>query len=841
VTEAPTKTSIAGYAARVWAFGDDWAEATSVNDQAPTPWGAWEIAVGQGGVSDTLTMQAMVQRSLDEGMYQKVERTREVALDNTDFAPYRDYNPGDYLLISNREGGTEVVRVQQVTLTVNTDGALTAALVLSDRFEIPEVQMYNAVVAASGGVAGGTQTGGSGSRPSPGPSEVGSLQAPSAPGTPNAVSRLAYDSDGGDYGIIKITWPAVTLSTTGNPITIVKYEVVSRAIGGPWILRAQVGGNVTETDTERYVAGETVELAVRAYADGTGMLGEYSPVVRVTVEADTTPPPITSQPIVTTRLGTAKVTWNGLFAGNAPKPKDFYQLEVLVASVMPVTDASTVAGYIDNPDTPLVLTDLPYNQPRYIAFRAIDRRGNKSALSTAVTVSVKPLVNTDIIGKVIDGANIVNNTIVASDAIVANSITGSQIAALAISAGKIQANAITADKIAVGAVDAEAISATAIDGKVITGATIQTAASGQRMLFNSTGIYQTDAGGITLSSWTRTAGITMRTATTGARMQIDTNGIRFWNAAGQQTIGLTAGTGDGFLSGVFRTAGPGIFPRVELNNALWGNSFMGIRFFANNGYQEQADLKVQADGAGQIYGGGTMVLTSARPSGFGGSAGGSKQAELRLNVNGLWRLGTNFGDNNNAEIYSPDARSIQATGHDIRLQSRERFHLRGGLGVYIYGDNYGDGSDQLSIVGSRVYSRGIFTNETSASPNVFIQSDMSMWKSVSLREFKLDREEIGVHYELLDLPTMTWRDKSEVLKNELTERRYAGIVAEDLAILSAYSGGSLHPLLVYSDAGDLQSVNYDRVPAYLIPIVRDMHERIIALEAKLTAQEAPSE
>lgn len=82
-----------------------------------------------------------------------------------------------------------------------------------------------------------------------------------------------------------------------------------------------------------------------------------------------------------------------------------------------------------------------------------------------------------------------------SDSLSANCITATQIAAGAVTAGaiaagsittaKLDASAVTADKIAAGAITAAKISAGAIDGQTITGATVQTASSGARVVLTT--------------------------------------------------------------------------------------------------------------------------------------------------------------------------------------------------------------------------------------------------------------------------------------------------------------------------------------------------------------------
>ncbi len=113
----------------------------------------------------------------------------------------------------------------------------------------------------------------------------------------------------------------------------------------------------------------------------------------------------------------------------------------------------------------------------------MDRRGNQSAPSSSASIATQPLVDTDIIGKIISGANIVNGTVNAADAVIANTVTGNLVQANAIDTGHLRANAVTLDKLAAGSVDAAKLTATAIDGKTITGAHIRTASTGRRLEF----------------------------------------------------------------------------------------------------------------------------------------------------------------------------------------------------------------------------------------------------------------------------------------------------------------------------------------------------------------------
>ena len=90
-------------------------------------------------------------------------------------------------------------------------------------------------------------------------------------------------------------------------------------------------------------------------------------------------------------------------------------------------------------------------------------------------------------------ANSVVATKIAASAVIAEKIASSAVTtdklnALAVTAEKIAVGAIIAEKIAAGAITTGKLAATAIDGMTITGAVIRTAASGQRLQMDASGL-----------------------------------------------------------------------------------------------------------------------------------------------------------------------------------------------------------------------------------------------------------------------------------------------------------------------------------------------------------------
>jgi hypothetical protein len=99
----------------------------------------------------------------------------------------------------------------------------------------------------------------------------------------------------------------------------------------------------------------------------------------------------------------------------------------------------------------------------------------------------------------IDGGIITANTVTATQ-IAADTITASQIAADTITATELAANSVTASEIDVANLSAISADLGTVTAGTITGGTIQTAASGQRLVVGSTGLQAINSSGTTVAS-----------------------------------------------------------------------------------------------------------------------------------------------------------------------------------------------------------------------------------------------------------------------------------------------------------------------------------------------------
>ncbi|MGI5292639.1 hypothetical protein ACQEVF_58860 [Nonomuraea polychroma] len=573
ITEAPDTGTLEDAASAILIGGESGLSVEVTNPSATAPWGRWETYQSQGGVSDSGTATLLGQNALERVARERVQVTRGLMFDAARWLPFEHYQPGDYLLAPGDGGAMQSLRLRQITLSVDTDGQIGGNVVLNDRFLEREIRLARQ---SQGILDGGVSSGGSGGDPAP----DSDGRVPAAP-QGLIVEALAYlDQHGYAQGQATVTWGAVNADVNGVALDPDGYEVYARRneAGQFWLLVGQTASGDLQTTVSPLVVGWEYAFKVRALNNG--VKGVFSDQFVVLIPDDTTPPPVPSTPVVASRLGVIHVEWNGLGSVGEAMPIDLERVHVWMKDPLNPADLGVRVGYLTGAGTE-VIPGQPYNADREIWLTSIDRSGNESAASAHVTVATKPLVDTDLIGDVIDGAeHIIDGTIPGDAKITADSITGRLIQALAIQAGHIQANAITADKILAGAIQAAHIAANAIEadkiaanaitaakiaadainGKTITGSLIRTAATGQRIVIDPT--------------------------TLDIRFYPDgtSNYSRLWTSdtdfAGEATFRITSGTNSGVTARTFLTVAAG-WTKLEVLTPSAGS--------ANGGFLESAE------------------------------------------------------------------------------------------------------------------------------------------------------------------------------------------------------------------------------------------------------------
>lgn len=138
----------------------------------------------------------------------------------------------------------------------------------------------------------------------------------------------------------------------------------------------------------------------------------------------------------------------------------------------------------------------------------------------------------------------------------------------------------------------------------------------------------------------------------------------------------------------------------------------------------------------------------------------------------------------------------------------------------------------ISVAGDWVRIPSAYAHTTSASPNMFVAADGTLYQTTSAARYKAEIERsYSTDYgeKLLNVPIATWYDKAEMKRyasgeSDIVPVRYFGMIADDL------DEEGLDLLVRKSPDGELSGINYDRIGPALIPVIKNLKERIEALE-----------
>lgn len=781
-TSAPEEWTNEDLLTHAMVLGEDgkrWEFANGANN----PLGRLEQVITQGGVSDEGTASLLAQTDLLAGSETQISFTREFVLtDESVVWPYRTYTLGDWVL-AQRGTTFERLRTVSLSLTVNADGVKGHA-VLGTRLQ----DLLTKLAKRTKGITGGTSAGGSGARPAP---EGPDNRTPTAP-TGLVVAVDAYiGNDGAAQGRADIDWAHDGAATDGTAMTVDAYQVYYRVneLGEVWRQLPAV------QDTE--LAHSPLPLLdddgtpqeygfkVRAVADN-GRHSAFTPVVVVTMEPDTTPPPVPQffAEDVSTWLRTTKVEWQGKGLSGATvtdMPRDFSHVNVYRGSSpsgpwVPV-DTGAGAGMVHQS------REMTADVTVWYALTAVDRSDNESVLSTVQ--SVTPAANVDLaeITGNIDGAMLGENSIKYVALLASAEMWTRVLGAHKIKAAEADLNSFTSDTGFVGDLEAAIITSTVFQGKEFNG-----------------GIF--------------TGPLFQTTSTPFEGLKFDPNGLKAWdNLTGNLTVDIRP-SGYAWLSGI-----------VEAS-IIRGGTVEGAAITTGVGDWRGISIYVDPATGGRDPG----VMTFA-----GSSASGYEAAALRIGE------GTNtpfqiFGPQSplsaaRASIYLDTADGVQGS---IETRSRfftaylEKMIVSGAMDI----TQRLEVRDNLDVVGGSVSAtgNGIFGGNvqasghstTSNSANAHMSSSGILYRSTSSIRYKADVQDWEPDYRALGLRPRSWADKNPIDPTAPLERYYGFIAEEVLEILPE--------MVTFNEYGEPESVTYDRFIAALIPIIRDLHARVTALE-----------
>lgn len=385
ISEAPYEESIADLASTILVEGDNNLLFRMDNPSAPTPWGKWESYSSQGGVSDKDTAQAFMQSTLDDAARVRGQYTRDLIVNQVDALPLVDYHAGDWITAPTVAHG-EKVRVQEIDLSMRQNEGLSASIALNDIKYDASVRQAKKIKGITGGAAlAGSESGTT-------VSTDHDHRVPKAP-LGLVVQTDAYiGSDGFAHGLATAMWSAVTEATNNTAIEISNYAIEWRkhVDGAPW--HAAGATDKLQLGFGNLDCGTQIEVRVRAVPTYSDKLGDWSAVVVATVESDTTPCSVPSEPTVSSKLGVVTVHWDGRTSTGARMEPDFDHIEVgegATAAGMRIISASQ-AGQGD-----YLITGLTAGSQHSYALRSVDHAGNRSDWSAIATVTVASAVSPD--------------------------------------------------------------------------------------------------------------------------------------------------------------------------------------------------------------------------------------------------------------------------------------------------------------------------------------------------------------------------------------------------------------------------------------------------------------
>lgn len=508
---------------------------------------------------------------------------------------------------------------------------------------------------------------------------------------------------------------------------------------------------------------------------------------------------------------------------------------------------------------------------------------------TAGTVAAGAITAVKLGADVISGGTIVA-TLLDADTIQSKFLTAGKVnAADVLASGSITSASgvignLDAGDITVGTLTGISINGVTITGGTVTGSTMQTGSSGLRVKMSPTTakgnglafftqsnvenawIYSNNSETIPVLRHEAQNGIVSilstkdyPPATEGGPNQVMQDHLWIGERSGFQDIGFGLETSKAVTMSTSYDSINGLHPGISISadGALSLDGNMGVNVYGGITLSDGGNYDLSLDtthissvgGTGKLLfeNGGWSVVQSPSTTKFSVTSTAITNY-VDTTMDGQTKL--YFGGTSNYMAYSSANNRLEVTGNPSNPESialiggvaMSAARITNGLTLGASGTTaaLGNNGNRVTVGGAgmdiNVASvKWALGSSTTNSANVFISSSGQgyTYYTTSLSKFKLDQQEIPLNYAILDLVGKTWIDKTLSEQIEGYDARTAGFVAEDVAALSAANGGAFDPLATKdTETNELNGVAYDRVVAYLIAVIKDMANRITALEAK---------
>lgn len=226
-------------------------------------------------------------------------------------------------------------------------------------------------------------------------------RTPAAPIELTFGSALYVDENSKTHAEINIDFPPVTVATDASALVVDRYELWGRRIttwngqgaGPAWLKITESAGS--EFLSRPWMVNHTYQFKVRAIGVTTALPGVFSAIMELTTGADTTPPKILPNPVLSQSLGVVMLAWDGLAADDTAMDPDFSHAEIAYGAASAPT---AIYPQVLTSKSTIPIPNLPYGEPRYFRMRSVDHSGNASVWSGDSAITRQPLVSGDISG-----------------------------------------------------------------------------------------------------------------------------------------------------------------------------------------------------------------------------------------------------------------------------------------------------------------------------------------------------------------------------------------------------------------------------------------------------------
>ena len=428
----PTEATLEDLASSIVVVGDKRNVIVVNAASSLQPWGKWEEVVRATGVSNSGMLNILAQKTLEVRSQARTQMSKDMVMRSGNTIPLALVRPGDLVRARDAVTGSQLdpLRIYQITVASDDERGLKWSMMLNDRFadRLVKYEKWVNSVSGTGGPGAGDGSGGVPVPPVDIPDQIGNKPLPP---TGLVVTATSYiDDQGNPVGLAKVNFNAVTTDITGAAITVAHYQVGWRIASLPagTEMQQMVAAPATEVYVDRLEGGKEYRFVVFALS-ATGQISDASASVLITIPLSSVPPPTPSTPILSTKLGTVKVTWDGNTSLGTAMPKDFTMVRVEMSTTGGIP--WTRIGEIYQANSSVISTNNPVGSTRWYRFVAM----NSSFLSSVSASAVASIVVLGVSGPDIE----------------ANSITSNHIVAGSIVAEDIKAYSLTVDRLSIGA------------------------------------------------------------------------------------------------------------------------------------------------------------------------------------------------------------------------------------------------------------------------------------------------------------------------------------------------------------------------------------------------------